>query len=225
MRSARYRIAFVAMWFCTCQEEATEDKDLISIIQGEEGDRVRPVGNQGGAEYHVTLERCNDVEIGIILDSTDLKRILVSSVRQDSTAFEYNMTTMFGQIICPNDCIKSINKLSDGEAILKVLQNDEVKKLEMVLQHAEERQAEIKKTSVSKSLGLVLITPPEAHFIGIDEVLSSGAVADWNHQSPDRPVRAHDKILSIDGHTGFVTELVHMMMHKDAFVMTILTWQ
>eukprot|EP00930_Biecheleria_cincta_P007250 TRINITY_DN108445_c0_g1_i1.p1 TRINITY_DN108445_c0_g1~~TRINITY_DN108445_c0_g1_i1.p1 ORF type:complete len:214 (-),score=17.93 TRINITY_DN108445_c0_g1_i1:112-753(-) len=213
------------MWFCTCQEESTEDRDLVSVVQQDERDRVWPIrSNQGGEEYSITLERkCSD--IGLILDSTDLKRIIVSSVRKNGLAFEHNMTAWAAKKICENDCIKSVNKISDGETILDVLQNVEVKRLEMVLQHAEERQVEVHKTSVSRSLGLVLITPLEAHFIGIDEVLSTGAVADWNHRNPDDPVRAHDKVLSVDGHTGFVTELVHMMLHKDAFVMTILTWR
>ncbi|CAK9099526.1 unnamed protein product [Durusdinium trenchii] len=130
----------------------------------------------------------------------DAQNLMVVKTQPGGLASEYNQSTSSGQAIRMGDRIWKVNgQTGTADELLTMLAAES--RLQLEIHRCQEKEFHIEKKG--KSLGLQLAVTEKACCLTVEKISAAGVVAALNeHAAPDRQIRVHDKIISVDGVRG-----------------------
>mmetsp|Transcript_35878 Transcript_35878/g.102487 ORF Transcript_35878/g.102487 Transcript_35878/m.102487 type:complete len:247 (+) Transcript_35878:82-822(+) len=161
-------------------------------------------GWDGQSTFSVVLERGHHEAIGLDVDRIDRASAVVVAVRAGAVS-AWNERNP-GAEIRPGDRIVEVNGVQgDIQRIISKLQV--VSRCRLVLQRPVELDIVIPKPDCSASLGLELSYVRSGTSLLITSV-GDGLVRAWNKANKNSQVRAHDRIVAVNGVRGQPEELL-----------------
>ncbi|CAE8629710.1 unnamed protein product [Polarella glacialis] len=160
--------------------------------------------------YVVQIRKKEDDNLGLIFDITDANLPVISRIKPDSLAFEWNLTCPESQVIRSMDRLVMVNGMGGRlcELVAKLM---EVGDFEITLGHPQEFTVTIHKDA--RGLGL-LLEPTESFGLFVSEVLNNDT----------KGIKATDRIVAVNGKVGNCQELFELIKGSDDLELSIISF-
>lgn len=156
--------------------------------------------------FYVSLVTFPEQGLGLDLDLLDATGIMVNDVL-GGAAKSWNTHADLRHQVCYGDRIMEVNGTrGSSQDHLEILRDDENVKMWLKRPVA----VRIRGNASLNSIGLEIICAADSSTLLIERV-TEGIVEDWNVDNPDFAVHQHDRIVEVNGTTGFATELMRSL--------------
>jgi len=163
-------------------------------------------------EFRISLsrERLSQSDLGLDIDSSDSKTLLILKVR-DGPVKDWNTRTSKELRVRHLDRIIEVNGVSDDSTRLQDIIKAERDLLLLTIKRSKEVSCVLEKGSSGPTtkIGLDIVHS------GMESLLikrvKEGLISDWNSKNPDRPVKVGDRIVQINGKRGDSNKLLDMV--------------
>eukprot|EP00931_Biecheleriopsis_adriatica_P109078 TRINITY_DN8333_c0_g4_i1.p1 TRINITY_DN8333_c0_g4~~TRINITY_DN8333_c0_g4_i1.p1 ORF type:complete len:238 (+),score=87.46 TRINITY_DN8333_c0_g4_i1:76-789(+) len=167
------------------------------------------------------LDRTDGAALGVLLDKTDPKNLVLLKVNDDGLVKKVNDEVKQG--VKAGFRVVKVNGTAAAAADMVTMIQQKVP-LEIEFEPFEEKKVKLEKGD--KKLGIALGVGKDGTWITINKLETEGAVPEWNATAaPEQKVMVCDKIVRIDGVEGKAEEMVQWIKDKTSMELTVYSWK
>jgi hypothetical protein len=199
-------------------KEAKFTEDLSKVILVDKEDEHKQGDAPCNEEFRISLsrERLNQSDLGLDIDSSDGKTLLILKVREGPVK-DWNGRSHRDLKVRHLDRITEVNGVSGDSSRLQDIIKAERDLLLLTIKRSKEFNVSLDKNAHGQSahakIGLDIVHS------GMESLLikrvKDGMVSDWNQKNPDQTIHVGDRIVQINGKRGDSHKLLDLVANQD----------